>query len=159
VPENVNPKTNEENAWYDLEGYDNPGNDRIAIGSPDAGGTNVFGYDAILGGGGGLTYSYLETPAGNAHYLTTRQSVGLSFGFNAGVTAGFYTCNSKNRQEQAASIEGNGAVINLFIFSVSGDLTKDKNTGKTAFGKNWIFVGLNANLGIDYGITQTVKVN
>lgn len=143
--------------WYDLEGSDNGGNDRVAPGGPDAAGVST-GADAVVGGGGGISISKLETPTGDAVFETSKVSVGLSLGFGTGVSAGWYTGESNNPAQQTKDIEGTGYVLNIFIISISGDISKNPD-GSASLSKNWFNVGLNANLGCDFGITDTRRLD
>jgi hypothetical protein len=106
--------------------------------SPDAVGVNFSGA-FIFGGGatGEISLGWLRTEG-----FFVSNTVGGGVGFDAGIgsVSVFAAYNQNPEQLNMAGYSGDdwetGGQYGLG-FSWSGDISKDKNTGKTVIGKNW----------------------
>ena len=158
----INPKeiTSSKKPWYDLEGSDNGGNDRIVPGGPDAAGSTA-GLDInFLGTQWGRSVSQIETEEGKTNYTTGKaggqNNLGISI--KGGPSLDFYWKTDVGKNEKVSNLlkgessyiaVGDGVMVTL-------SWSKNADNRVTVYGLN---VSLGAGFSAGKQFTEKVDSN
>lgn len=142
-------KPNNDKPWYDLEGTDNVGNDRVAPGGPDAAGGSFGADGSVPGATGGGTRSLIESEKGTSKYTTVRG--GLAGAINSSITVGpsldFYWKTNEGKATPASKL----LVGPSDFISIGGGINVTLSWTKNDKGKPTM-IGLN--IGIGAGVSS-----